>query len=51
MNKAKTIGFKLATLYTGLLSIMAVMFASTNSCLMIHEPKRPASLKNYSRVK
>ena len=41
----------LAEVTTSALKTVLTISANTNSCTMIHQPKAPASLSNFSKVK
>lgn len=42
---------RLAEVTTSALKTVLTVSANTNSCTMIHQPKAPASLSNFSKVK
>ena len=41
----KTFNCKLLSIVAALVSLVAVMFVSTASCIMVYQPKAPKSLK------
>lgn len=41
----------LAEVTTSALKTVLTVSANTNSCTLIHQPKAPASLSNFSKVK
>lgn len=51
MTKMKNLYYRFALLFSAFLGAVLFVAANSNSCLMVHQPEAPESLRRYSKIK